>query len=185
MATTPPSPLHHRLLARAATVLYDELWTVVRGAYLFCLFLPVVVAAPTCVWLGWQREQWLVLVRWTLERAGPAFIKWGQWAATRPDMFPPDLCVTLSRLHSSAPGHSFAYTRHVVEAAFRHPLEEMFDEFEHKPVASGSIAQVLGRFLRGQHESSGTPSSSARLLWHAVPWNACNDIFGCVPASGG
>jgi hypothetical protein len=24
--------------------------------------------------------------------AGPAFIKWGQWAATRLDMFPPDFC---------------------------------------------------------------------------------------------
>jgi len=30
---------------------------------------------------------------------GPAFIKWGQWASTRPDIFPADVCDELSRLH--------------------------------------------------------------------------------------
>jgi hypothetical protein len=31
-------------------------------------------------------------------QAGPAFIKWGQWAATRPDLFPTDLCHSLEQL---------------------------------------------------------------------------------------
>jgi aarF domain-containing kinase len=35
-----------------------------------------------------------------LEAAGPAFIKWGQWAATRHDMFPPDFCEALEQLHT-------------------------------------------------------------------------------------
>lgn len=34
---------------------------------------------------------------------GPAFIKWGQWAATRPDVFPADVCEALSRLHMQVP----------------------------------------------------------------------------------
>ena len=38
--------------------------------------------------------------RQTLEAAGPAFIKWGQWAATRHDLFPPDLCAELEHLHT-------------------------------------------------------------------------------------
>ncbi len=33
-------------------------------------------------------------------RTGPAFIKWGQWAATRHDLFPPDMCDELERLHT-------------------------------------------------------------------------------------
>eukprot|EP00891_Asterochloris_glomerata_P006606 jgi/Astpho2/6606/fgenesh1_pm.00101_%23_7_t len=82
------------------------------------------------------------LVVWTLERAGPAFIKWGQWAATRPDLFPPDLCRALSRLQTAAPRHSFAQTRRIVEAAFNRPLEEIYADFEEQPVASGSIAQI-------------------------------------------
>lgn len=33
-----------------------------------------------------------------------AFIKWGQWAATRHDLFPPDLCSELELLHSQVEG---------------------------------------------------------------------------------
>ncbi len=40
--------------------------------------------------------------RATLESAGPAFIKWGQWAATRHDLFPPDFCTALEQLHTQA-----------------------------------------------------------------------------------
>lgn len=29
-----------------------------------------------------------VCLRWTLKKAGPAFMKWGQWGSTRPDLFP-------------------------------------------------------------------------------------------------
>lgn len=77
-----------------------------------------------------------------LARAGAAFIKWGQWAATRPDLFPKDMCEQLTQLHSNAPAHSFKTTRKIVEAAFGRRLSELFDDFEEVPVASGSIAQV-------------------------------------------
>lgn len=82
------------------------------------LFTPASLTAPFAVGLGLQRQHWLDLVVWTLERAGPAFIKWGQWAATRPDLFPPDLCSKLAQLQTGAPTHPYAYTRHAVEAAF-------------------------------------------------------------------
>ncbi len=80
--------------------------------------------------------------------AGPAFIKWGQWAATRHDMFPPDLCLELEQLHTQAPAHGWDYTRKAVAAAFGLSVEELFDEVEAKPLASGSIGQVgLGQGL--------------------------------------
>lgn len=44
--------------------------------------------------------------RRALEAAGPALIKWGQWAATRHDMFPPDMCTELEHLHTQV--HSSA-----------------------------------------------------------------------------
>lgn len=82
------------------------------------LFTPASLTAPFAAGLGIQRKRWLDLVVWTLERAGPAFIKWGQWAATRPDLFPPDLCTKLAQLQTGAPTHPFAYTRQAVESAF-------------------------------------------------------------------
>lgn len=76
---------------RIAAALAEEVQLVLRGLYLFLLFLPAVVTSPVLALAARDSEhraRWLELMRWTLERAGPAFIKWGQWAATRPDMFP-------------------------------------------------------------------------------------------------
>ncbi|KAL3522154.1 hypothetical protein ACH5RR_014988 [Cinchona calisaya] len=114
-----------------------------RALYLAILFSPSIAMAPFADSFGPQyRKIWLQVVHQTLERAGPAFIKWGQWAASRPDLFPTDLCAELSKLHSKAPEHSFAYTKKTIEKAFGRKLSEIFDDFEEIPVASGSIAQV-------------------------------------------
>lgn len=36
---------------------------------------------------------------------GACYIKFGQWASTRPDLFPVELCQQLSLLHSDCPSH--------------------------------------------------------------------------------
>ena len=51
--------------------------------------------SATCVC---RSQHVAALPRAWLASAGPAFIKWGQWAATRPDMFPGDLCDALAVL---------------------------------------------------------------------------------------
>ena len=48
------------------------------------------------------------MCRDVLEAAGPAFIKWGQWAATRHDLFPPDFCAILEHLHTQVPAPPLA-----------------------------------------------------------------------------
>jgi len=48
-----------------------QVFTLLRGVYLYLLFLPAVASAPVCMGLGVGREAWLLLMRWTLERAGP------------------------------------------------------------------------------------------------------------------
>lgn len=129
--------------------LIEGLILFLRAIYLAILFSPCMVLAPFSDSLGIEfRRSWLRIVRLTLEKAGPAFIKWGQWAAARPDLFPSDLCHELSELHSKAPAHSFAYTKRAVEKAFGRKLSEIFDNFEEKPVASGSVAQVHRATLR-------------------------------------
>jgi aarF domain-containing kinase len=89
-----------------------------------------------CRRLAWQ----LLLVGCC--RAGPAFVKWGQWSSTRTDLFPQDFCDALSSLHDQAPQHSLAHTRREVERAFGLPCQQLFASFEPQPIASGSIAQV-------------------------------------------
>lgn len=69
------------------------------------LFAPLIATAPLAFYWDRGRSAWMENLRQTMEVAGPAFIKWAQWAATRKDMFPPDMCRELSRLQCSAPAH--------------------------------------------------------------------------------
>ncbi|GBG80440.1 hypothetical protein CBR_g30904 [Chara braunii] len=133
----------------------DAVSLFLRAVYLMALFTPALVVAPFAeLFQGSVRQLWLRLVLGSLERAGAAFIKWGQWAATRPDLFPRDLCQELSELHTKAPSHSFAQTRSTIERAFGKKLHALFEEFEEEPVASGSIAQVHRAVLRWRPSGS-------------------------------
>ncbi|XP_004234135.2 uncharacterized protein [Solanum lycopersicum] len=142
----------HVLFTRLILSAFEGVVLLVRAFYLAILFSPSILMAPFAEVLGPRyRKIWLQVVHRTLERAGPAFIKWGQWAATRPDLFPRDLCAELSKLHSKAPEHNWAYTKKAVEKAFGRRLSEIFDNFEQTPVASGSIAQVHRASLKSRY----------------------------------
>nr|GMC70166.1 probable serine/threonine-protein kinase abkC [Ipomoea batatas] len=142
----------HIYLTSFVFSLLESLILLLRAVYLTILFSPCILTAPVANILDIEyRKKWLRLVRTTLEKAGPAFIKWGQWAATRPDLFPNDLCTELSELHTKAPAHSFSYTKRTIEKAFGRKLPEIFEQFEEHPVASGSIAQVHRAILKFQY----------------------------------
>ncbi|CAH2038263.1 unnamed protein product [Thlaspi arvense] len=165
-----PYPSHKSLYSRAKNgpiFLSSLVFSVIeafiligRAFYIACLFTPTVLMGLVVEVGGPRfRKIWLEMIHRTLERAGPAFIKWGQWAATRPDLFPKDLCSQLSKLHSNAPEHSFAYTKKTIEKAFGRKLSEIFEDFEEVPVASGSIAQVHRASLRFQYPGQKSKSS--------------------------
>lgn len=78
---------------------------------LWLLFAPLVLTAPLVFYFGVSRPTWMAMLRETMEAAGPAYIKWGQWAATRKDMFPPDMCRELAQLQCSAPEHQYVLKR--------------------------------------------------------------------------
>ncbi|KAL0321192.1 UNVERIFIED_CONTAM: ABC1 family protein C21C3.03, mitochondrial [Sesamum radiatum] len=87
----------HLFLTTLILSAFECIFLLLRALYLAVLFTPSVAMAPFADSFGPQyRKLWLQVVHQTLERAGPAFIKWGQWAATRPDLFPRDLCTELS-----------------------------------------------------------------------------------------
>uniref|UniRef100_A0A453BBG4 ABC1 atypical kinase-like domain-containing protein n=1 Tax=Aegilops tauschii subsp. strangulata TaxID=200361 RepID=A0A453BBG4_AEGTS len=145
------------LLSAMARSVWEGITLFIRAVHLAFLFFPATALAPFADSLSIEfRRRWLSLVRRTLEKAGPAFIKWGQWAATRPDLFPSDLCVELAKLHSGAPVHGFAYSKASIEKAFGRKLSEIFETFEENPVASGSIAQIHRATLKDRPDSNPT-----------------------------
>ncbi|KAG0679779.1 hypothetical protein C6P40_005168 [Pichia californica] len=94
---------------------------------------------------------WYWLLRHAAEMGGASFVKLGQWAASRTDIFSRGLCAELSKLHSNAKEHSFRATRKILKETFGgKELEEIFDEFSEKPTGCGAIAQVYLAKLKPQ-----------------------------------
>eukprot|EP00667_Euglena_gracilis_P007856 EG_transcript_7940 len=85
---------------------------------------------------------WCRVFKRTLEITGPAFVKFGQWAAVRSDIFPKAFCEVLCDLHANVTPHSLRQTRRIIKRSLGAEVEEIFEEFDPKPVGSGSIAQV-------------------------------------------
>jgi len=91
---------------------------------------------------AFSRQRLLSLLIGSLARCGPVGIKWGQWGSTRYDLFEEDFCEALGTLTNNAPSHSYACTRETVERSFGQPMDVLFEKFDEKPLASGSIGQV-------------------------------------------
>lgn len=143
-----------------------------RACWLALVFLPLILLGPvlyllSTLFLASQLRLllWLIL-RFCLERAGAAFIKWGQWSATRADMFPPDLCAVLARLQDRAPEHSLRATRRAIRRHLERSVDELFVAFPARPCASGSIAQVYRARLRGESGDSSEAEEVAVKVRH-------------------
>ncbi|KAF9435782.1 hypothetical protein BGZ76_005537 [Entomortierella beljakovae] len=134
--------------------------TIWRFGVLAVIFLPLILTAPA-LFIGERNKElddersgtiwWYSLLVRHMELAGPTFIKLSQWAASRADIFPKQLCIMLSKLHNQVDPHSIEHTRKTIEAAFGgRKLEDIFDEFIETPLGIGAIAQVYrGRLKPG------------------------------------
>ena len=58
------------------------------------------------------------------------------------DIFPQEMCSRLSKLHSAVDPHPFYETKRIIEEAFEKPFDEIFVEFDVKPIGIGAIAQA-------------------------------------------
>ena len=143
----------------------EPIFTVLRFFHLVILFGPVILTSPMILVGGsdkrrkrdrpsgeeaeaWGAVWWYGFLVNQMERAGPSFIKLGQWAASRADLFPASLCDKMSKLHSNGAPHSIRHTRKVIEAAFEMQFDQIFDHFEDEPIGCGAIAQVYRATLK-------------------------------------
>ncbi len=64
----------------------------------------------------------------------------------------------MSSLHSHAPAHSLAVTKRTIVKAFdNRPFDEIFEEFDEKPLGVGAIAQVYKAKLKANLAAPGDP----------------------------
>src|SRR5256884_9991626 len=77
-----------------------------------------------------------------LEELGPCFIKLGQLLSTRPDLLPPNYIQALSRLQDTIQPVAAERIIQILESELGAPVDELFQSFDHQPLATASMAQV-------------------------------------------
>jgi predicted unusual protein kinase regulating ubiquinone biosynthesis (AarF/ABC1/UbiB family) len=82
----------------------------------------------------WIRERILQL--------GPTFIKLGQLFSTRSDLFPAEFVEELSKLQDRVPAFSSEKAVAIIERELGAPIDQLFSEFNPRPIAAASLGQV-------------------------------------------
>ena len=83
-----------------------------------------------------------IRLRLALESLGPIFIKFGQMLSTRKDLLPSDIANELSKLQDKVPPFEFKKVKQTIENSYSKKITSVFKEFNEKPIASASVAQV-------------------------------------------
>lgn len=89
-------------------------------------------------------------LRQALEQAGGIYVKLGQLLSTRPDLIPSDVVTELRFLQQDAPPVSGAAVHRLFVEELGRPPAEVLHDFDTRPVAAASVAQVhRGRLADG------------------------------------
>ena len=73
---------------------------------------------------------------------GPCFIKLGQALSTRPDLVRQDWLTELTNLQDNLPAFEHKIALRIIEDELGASVNELFDDFPNKPIASASLGQV-------------------------------------------
>lgn len=96
-----------------------------------------------------RSESFGVRLRHTLERLGPTFVKLGQVASTRPDLFAEPVIEELRKLQDDVAPFADEIAFQMIERELGASLGDLFAEFDRSPVAAASLGQVYSAKLPG------------------------------------
>ena len=113
----------------------DEFFKLRKNSLLSILLYPLSLIKP-------KKNNRAIRLRLALESLGPIFIKFGQMLSTRKDLLPNDIAVELSKLQDKVPPFELKKVKQTIENAYSKKISSVFKEFNEKPVASASVAQV-------------------------------------------
>lgn len=119
-----------------------------RALVLLLKFGPLLLLSPLVLVSSRWTSYWLDALVWVTETSGPTFIKLGQWASTRRDIFSPEFCERLSRLHVKVRPHTWAHTKQCLQRAFGEGWRRVLVFESKEPVGSGCVAQVYRGWAR-------------------------------------
>lgn len=113
-----------------------------RAGVLLVKFFPLLFLYPLTYLAPGFSTLWLHLILKATETSGPTFIKLGQWASTRRDLFSEAFCAQFSKLHVQVTPHPWAHTECLLQQAFGEDWGSLLYFESQEPVGSGCVAQV-------------------------------------------
>jgi aarF domain-containing kinase len=145
----------------------DFLFLFVRSTEVAVRFAPLLLLTPASILYSHfhlsdeEQKNWVADWTWWYIRSaitslGPAFVKLGQWIATRRDMAPPHVCDRLSVLHDRGVLHHWNYTHRALVEAFGEDYVEQGLHLDQSSsiIGCGSAAQVYrGTLMRKENDS--------------------------------
>jgi ubiquinone biosynthesis protein len=117
-------------------------------------------------------------IRLVLTELGTTFIKLGQLLSTRPDLIGAALAQELTLLQDNTPADPPEVVRATVEAELGQSVADLFAEFDDKPLASASIAQVHRARLKSGE------AVVLKVQHHAIETRIRNDLDILVGLAG-
>jgi ubiquinone biosynthesis protein len=89
-------------------------------------------------------------LRLAIEEMGGTFIKFGQMLALQSDLLPLEYCKALYDLLDQVPAFGPEHVERIFREELGHSPNDIFDEFDPQPIATGSIGQVHVAVLTGR-----------------------------------
>lgn len=117
-----------------------------RAGILLAKFFPLLFLYPLTYLAPGFSTLWLHLLLKATETSGPTYIKLGQWASTRHDLFSEAFCAQFSKLHVQVTPHPWAHTECLLQQAFGEDWGSLLFFETQEPVGSGCVAQVYKAF---------------------------------------
>ncbi|XP_028929063.1 uncharacterized aarF domain-containing protein kinase 2 isoform X2 [Ornithorhynchus anatinus] len=161
-AGTGSEPTGAPLLGRLLRQLGLGLRLGLRACVLLLKFAPLLLAYPLARLSPRLSSLWLRLLLKAAESSGPTYIKLGQWAGTRRDLFSEEFCATFSRLHVRAAPHPWAHTELVLRGAVGEDWRRALRFDSEEPVGAGCVAQVYKAYVSVDRLEDPRSGSGAR-----------------------
>uniref|UniRef100_A0AAF5PN57 ABC1 domain-containing protein n=1 Tax=Wuchereria bancrofti TaxID=6293 RepID=A0AAF5PN57_WUCBA len=121
---------------------------ILRIVSLSLFFTPLLITSPIAYFWSGFGELWWRWLLWMVQRSGPTFIKLGQWASTRRDIFTKNFCDRMSVLHTKTTSRPWYRSQHALDHLFGDSRwKDFIVSVETDPIGSGCIAEVYKGIL--------------------------------------